>query len=58
MTLAERKDYTRYVDYLKSCDKCGAGNLKSTEGHRSERRTSGQMQHNSKKGRHSPHWPV
>ena len=58
MTLAERKDYTRCVYYLKLCDKCGAGNPKSTEGHHSERSTNGQLQHSSKKGRPSPHWPV
>ena len=56
--LAERKDCTRCVDYLKSSDKCGAGSLKSTECHHSERSTYGQLENNSIKGRHSPHWPV
>jgi len=56
--LAKRNDYTHFVDYLKSSDKCGAGDLKSTEGHHSERSKNGQMQQNSKKGRNSPHWQI
>jgi len=56
--LAKRKNYTHFVDYLKSSDKCGAGNLKSTEVHLSERSNNGQLQENSKTGRHYPHWPI